>query len=346
MKILDIAENDSGQRLDKFLRKLFPQATRALLYKINRTGKVKISSDGVTFWKQDNEYKLQKGQKVKLFLSDNDFTTLSEWESPSQKIPLVNKFDKKDIVYEDAYLLVVNKSAGVTVHPWDHKSTESSLIEQVHDYFGGKMDSLTFKPSLVHRIDRDTSWIVLVAKKKDILTRLVNDLKEHSKVKKTYFALVDGILEKKSWTIEAKLERLEDAKNQNKVRVSADWQRAISHYKVLFEGSYQVEEKKNSYSFVEIEIETGRMHQIRVHMAHIWHPILWDNTYGNKSLNYILSKKFFLTRQMLHAWKITFFHYGQHKELHLEARLKKDMREAIFALGGKSFLEEKESEKK
>lgn len=333
MKIFEIAENDAGQRLDKFLRKLLPQATRALLYKINRTWKVKISSDGVNFKKQDNEYKLVEWEKVKIFLSENDFAELSKTKTENQNISPSEKFHRDDIVYEDNHLLIVNKSAWVTVHPWDHKTDQVSLIEQVQDYLAGKLDSLTFKPSLVHRIDRDTSGIVMIAKKKDILTKLVLDLKEHSKIKKTYYVIVEWLFEEKEGTIDAKIERIEDAKNQNKVRVSQNGQKAISHYKVIDKVIVDIDGKRQGISFLEVQIETGRMHQIRVHMAHIWHRILGDNTYGDKGFNYILSKKFGLARQMLHAWKIEFFHYWLGRIIKLESRFKKDMADFMRNIG-------------
>lgn len=326
MKILEIAENDAGQRLDKFLRKLFPQATRALLYKLNRTWKIKISEDGKTFKKQDNEYKLKPWEKVKLFMSEKDFSELSKQELLTSEKPISEGFKKDDIVYEDSFLLVVNKSAWVNVHPWDHKTKEVSLIEKVHDYLGWKLDSLTFKPSLVHRIDRDTSWIVLIAKKKDILSKLVDDLKEHKKVRKTYYAVVLGKLEQQEWVIDVKLERIENATHQNKVQVSKNGQKALTKYKRIEEKKVIIDWNSQVISLLEVEIKTWRMHQIRVHLASIWNPILWDDTYGNKGLNYLFKKHFLVTRQFLHAWKIEFYHYGREKKMSLEARLKDDMK--------------------
>jgi 23S rRNA-/tRNA-specific pseudouridylate synthase len=107
------------------------------------------------------------------------------------------RLDRKDIVFEDNFLLVVNKPAGINVHPGDHKTKETNLISQVQDYLGDKLNSLTFKPSLAHRIDRDTSGIVIIAKKKDMLTRLVEDFKNHKNIRKYYLAVVSGHLDKK-----------------------------------------------------------------------------------------------------------------------------------------------------
>ncbi len=328
MQILIIEENDAHQRLDKFLKKLFVNATRSLIYKFNRKSKIKVKR----FWedwfkKRDNEFKLWVWDEVKIFLSDANIKELTK-SGNMQAAPLEqsHKFNKKDIVFEDGDLFIVNKSAGINVHPWDFKTQEVSLIQQVQDYLWEKLNSLTFKPSLIHRIDRDTSGILMIAKKKQILTQLVADLKNHKKIKKTYFAIVFWKLPQKSGTITKKLLRIENAKNRNKVEINEEkWQRAISHYTLIQEYSVQTNNGKQNISTVEIEIETGRMHQIRVHLASLKCPIIWDKAYGNKSLNYYFSKNYLVERQMLHAYKIDFFHYGRKKSMCLVARLKDDM---------------------
>ena len=336
MKLFKIEENDANQRLDKFLKKLFPAATRSLIYKFNRKDKIKIKfewSDG-KFRKRDNEYKIQIWDEIKIFLSDEDFNVLSK--SPqSQPFPQREKgvenikFDKNDIVFEDADLFIVNKNPWINVHPWDHKTSESNIIAQVQDYLWDKLNSLTFKPSLIHRIDRDTSWILMIAKKKDILTRLVNDFKDHKKIKKTYFALVLWKLSRKQWTITKKLKRIENAKNENKVQVSESGLTAVSKYTLLKEHTLKTKEWNLIISEVEVNIETGRMHQIRVHMASLWNPILWDKAYWDKKINAFLKNNYWLQRQALHAWKIEFFHYTRKKIMKLEARLKDDLKDFI-----------------
>lgn len=334
MQIFKIEENDAHQRLDKFLKKLFPNATRALLYKFNRKDKIKVKfewSEG-KYKKRDNEYKLQIWDEVKIFLKDQDFEELSRKKETPDHIGDSKKLEKRDIVYEDSDLLVLNKNPGINVHPGDHKTKEISLIHQVQDYLWDKLNSLTFKPSLVHRIDRDTSGILLVAKKKDILTKLVGDFRDHKKVKKTYCALVFGKLSRKSGTIKKKLLRIEWAKNENKVQVSESWQTAISHYKLLWEYSIPSNDGSIVVSQVEVQIETGRMHQIRVHLASLWNPIVWDKNYWDKKLNSFVSRRLWINRQMLHAWKIEFFHYKRNKNMQLVARLKKDMNDFISKL--------------
>ncbi|MDD3793452.1 MAG: RluA family pseudouridine synthase [Candidatus Gracilibacteria bacterium] len=333
MKIFTIEENDANGRLDKFLKKLFPSASISLIYKLNRKDKIKIKFEGSEgkFKRRDNEYKLQIGDEVKIFLSDSEYDLLTKSTKTSEEKPLgkSDKLSKEDIVFEDADLLVLNKPSGINVHPGDHKTKETNIIAQVQDYLGDKLNSLTFKPSLVHRIDRDTSGILLIAKKKDILVKLVGDFKDHKKVKKTYFALVLGRLSRKEGIITKKLERIEDAQNENKVRVSENGLTAVSHFKLIEEYNLNTPEGNLIISAVEVKIETGRMHQIRVHMDSIGNPILGDKAYGDKKINSYLSKNYSLNRQMLHAWKIGFFHYARNKEVTLEARLKKDMIEFI-----------------
>ena len=333
MKILKIEENDANQRLDKFLKKLFVNATRALIYKFNRKWKIKVK----VFWedwfkKRDNEFKLSIWDEVKIFLSDKDIKELSEKKVVSTNTSLENSFNKKDIVFEDWDLFIVNKSAGINVHPGDFKSKEVSLIQQVQDYLWKKLNSLTFKPSLIHRIDRDTSWILMIAKKKDILVKLVDDFKNHNKIKKTYLAICFGKTPQKSGTINKKLLRIENAQNRNKVEVNEKGQIAISHYKLVDSFIVKTKNWNQNISLIEVQIDTWRMHQIRVHLSSIKCPIIWDKTYWNKSLNHYFEKQFWLKRQMLHAYKIQFFHYWRKKNMELQARLKEDMQKFLDKL--------------
>jgi 23S rRNA pseudouridine955/2504/2580 synthase len=329
MKILEITQNDADQRLDKFLKKLFPAASLGLIYKLNRKWKIKISDSPTTFKKQDNEYKLELWQRIKLFISDSDFITFTTkpvdplWDEKNKAMR--PKLKATDIVYEDEDILVLNKNPGINVHPGDHKSSEASVIHIAQDYLGSGLNSLTFKPSLAHRIDRDTSGILLIAKRKQMLTQLTTDFKDHSTIKKTYYAICHGKLSRPSGTINKKLLRIENAQNTSKVQVSEQWLTAITHYQLIAEHSLQTKAWPEIISELEIQIETGRMHQIRVHMAHIWCPILWDKNYGNKSFNSYIAREWWLGRQALHAWKIQFFHQPQNKTKKLEAKIKDDL---------------------
>ncbi len=328
MKQFKIWENDSKQRLDKFLKKLFPRATRSLIYKFNRKDKIKIRFDWSQgkFKKRDNEYKLQVWDDIKIYISDKDFVELSKPEK--EPIDTKNKFDKfnkKDVVFEDNDLLIINKNPWINVHPWDHKTKQSNVIFQVQDYLWDKLNSLTFKPSLIHRIDRDTSGILMIWKTKNILTKLVSSFKNHKKIKKTYYAIVLWKLSRKKASIKKSLLRIENAKNENKVQVSDKGQTAITHYKSLKEHILQTSQWVQILTEIEVEIETWRMHQIRVHMASIWNPIIWDKTYWDKKLNSFFERNYWLKRHALHAWKIEFFHYNKNKTMKFEARIKDDL---------------------
>lgn len=315
MKLLKIEENDANQRLDKFLKKLFPNATLGLIFKINRKNKIKVNSK-----KQDNEYKLQVWDEIKIYLPDDDFITLTK-EVKTQIIEVW--LDKKDIVMEDKDMLIINKNPWVVVHPWDHKTTDVSLIEQVQDYLGDKLNSLTFKPSLVHRIDKDTSGIIMIAKTKASLENLLQQL-QNNKIEKIYHAICIWSPKNDEWTINKKLIRIENAKNENKISIDeVNWQKAITHYKVIKKNI------KGKYSLIECKLETGRMHQIRIHLDSIGCPVLWDKTYWNKSENYFANKEYGINRQLLHAQKITFLHPTTKLKIILEARLKDDMKRLL-----------------
>lgn len=328
MKEYIIWENDSNQRLDKFLKKLFSNASSSLVYKLNRKWKIKVNDK-----KEDNEYKLQINDKVKIFLNDYEFGILTKKENlESKNLRSKTKFDRKNIVYEDGDILVINKEPWINVHPWDHKTTETNIISQIQDYLWNKLNSLTFKPSLVHRIDRDTSGILIIWKKKQALTKLVSDFKNHKKVKKIYYAIVFWKLPSKTWIINLKLIRIKWARDENKVQVSDKGQEAITNYKLINEHIIKTSQGDIYVSEVEVEILTWRMHQIRVHLASIWCPIVWDNKYWNKKLNSYISKNYSLYRQALHAWKIEFNHPIKNKKMRLEAHLKKDLVEFINKL--------------
>ncbi len=332
MKKYTITDNDADQRLDKFLKKLLPKASLSFIYKLNRKGNIKIITHAWKKTKQDNEYKLNSWEQVHVFLPDSEISELSEKKEKIHIVEKSRKLSEKDIAYEDDDLLIVNKNPGCNVHPGDHKSDEVSLIEQVDDYYKSTLDSFTFKPSLIHRIDRDTSGIIMIAKKKNTLTKLGSDFKKHDALKKTYTCIVLWKLSRKKGTVTKKLKRVENAKSENKVQVDDSGLEAITHYKCIWEYKLKLPENMQTLSLLEVTIETGRMHQIRVHLAAIGNPILWDKTYGNKKLNSYFSKYFKISRHMLHALQIEFFHPGKQKKMSVKAQIKKDMKQFLDIL--------------
>jgi len=224
-------DGDADQRLDKFLKKYFPNIALGGLYKFLRTGKIKVNGK-----KKDQTYRLQINDTITLFFQDEEIDTFRSIQSDTPQKPSdpTESPIRQRILYEDEYILILNKPPKMNVHSGDHKTTEVSLIELVHDYLGSKYSTLTFKPSLVHRIDRDTSGCILIAKDKKALDILLRDLQSHT-IEKIYHTLVAWIPEIPRDTIRYKLLRIENAQNESKIRVDNSGQSAITHYKILKE---------------------------------------------------------------------------------------------------------------
>ncbi len=327
MKLLSITENDAQQRLDKFLKKLLKNSSMSYIYKLIRKGNIKVNGK-----KKKNDYLLLLNDELKIYIHDDEYDSLTQSKKTQTRKTLKTHITKKDIIHEDTHLLVINKKPWVIVHPWDFKTQELSLIEQVHDYVWEEKWGHTFKPSLVHRIDKETSWIILIAKQKQLLTQLVSDFKNQKNISKTYTAFCLGPVSRNSWTIKKKLLRITDAKNENKVQISEKWQAAISHFRL--KNSYSLKTTKETLQIHEfsITIETGRMHQIRVHMASLWNPIVGDTKYWDKKLNSFLKNNFWVERQFLHASKMSIYNSLEKKQMHFTAPLPKDMRSFISNL--------------
>ena len=168
-KILINEASDSHQKLEKFIKKYLPNAPLGGIYKMLRVGKIKVNGK-----KKEKNYTLEMGDEISLFLHEDELLQYKKNEKISPKIHSQEK--SFSTLYEDGHLMVVNKPSGLNVHPGDHKSDESSLIEQVQDALGNQYNSLTFRPSLVHRIDRETSGCIMIAKDKQTLESLLEEL--------------------------------------------------------------------------------------------------------------------------------------------------------------------------
>lgn len=209
-----------------------------------------------------------------------------------------------DIVYEDEHLLAINKPAGLAVHP-SILHFDDSLANGVKYYF----DTIGLKKKIraVNRIDLNTSGLVLFAKNEYVQECLIRQMNSSS-FEKTYLAIVLGILKNKKGTINAPIARKENSIIER--CVSEDGQAAITHYEVL--------QEFEEYSLVKCTLETGRTHQIRVHMAYIGHPLLGDSLYGTNAPSLI-------GRQALHSYKMNFIHPVSNKKISLESQIPKDM---------------------
>lgn len=214
------------------------------------------------------------------------------------------------IIYEDEHLLAVNKPAGIAVHP-SILHFDNSLANGIRYYF----DTIGLKKKIraINRIDLNTSGLVLFAKNEYVQESLIKQMSS-SNFSKTYLAIVSGILNEKKGAINAPISRKENSIIERVV--SQNGQNAITHYKVLKEF--------DDYSLVKCKLETGRTHQIRVHMAHIGHPLLGDTLYGSSSISNLIS------RQALHSYQMEFIHPVSKKTVFLEAPLPTDMQKIII----------------
>ena len=207
-----------------------------------------------------------------------------------------------DIVYQDECLAVINKQQGLTVHA-GNGTGENTLVNALLY----NLDSLSgingvIRPGIVHRIDKDTSGLLVVAKNDEAHLSLSKQIADKT-CKRTYVALLEGVMKNDSGTIDTFISR--STKNRTQMAVSSSGRRAVTHYKVL--------NRYSKYTLCEFSLETGRTHQIRVHAKHLGHPVVGDTTYGLKS------NKFNLNGQLLHAYKLKFTHPISLKEVEFEA---------------------------
>ena len=268
--ILTIKKNDAGQRLDKFLTKTYPNLPQSLLYKAIR--KKDIRRNGKRCDKAD---RLAEGDELYLFLPEDTLQVAP----PTYEFMHASR--QLDVVYEDENVILLNKKAGLLVHPDDREFADTLLFRvQRYLYEKGEYhpdEEQSFAPALVNRIDRNTSGIVIAAKTAAAL-RILNDKLKNREIQKYYLCIVHGKMPKQSDTLEAFLEKNEA---QNRVYISdkaKDGARTIrTRYTVL--------EQRDNLSLLEIHLLTGRTHQIRAHLASIGHPLLGDGKYGTNALN-------------------------------------------------------------
>ena len=269
MHELIIGHNDAGQRLDKFITKTLDLPT-SLLYKSIRLKKIKVNRK-----RAENNTILKAGDTVQCFLSDEFFEKKVDKHSFESITP------RLDIIYEDANIMLLNKRPGVSVHEDEDGSTNTLITHvQAYLYQKGEYDprsEQSFAPALCNRIDRNTGGIVIAAKNAEAL-RVMNEKIKSREIDKFYLAAVHGVPSPKSATLRAYL--LKDDR-KNIVRV---YDKNPPRGAKEIVTRYTVVAKREECSLVEVELLTGRTHQIRAHMAHAGHPLLGDGKYGiNKS---------------------------------------------------------------
>ena len=265
-----VTKNDAGQRLDKFLTKTYRNLPMSLLYKAVRKKDIRLNGK-----RCEASSRLNEGDQIYLFLPDDAL----EIAPPTYEFMHASK--QLDIVYEDEHVMLLNKKAGLLVHP-DEREFVDTLIFRVQRYLYEKgvynpADEQSFAPALVNRIDRNTSGIVIAAKTAAALRILNQKLKERE-IEKYYLCIVHGKMPKAEDTLEAFLEKNE---SQNRVYISNTQKQGARTIRTR----YKVLEEKNGLSLLEIHLLTGRTHQIRAHLASIGHPLLGDGKYGTNTLN-------------------------------------------------------------
>ncbi len=299
--IIKVSAEESGVRADKLLSEKMENFTRSYIQKIIEEGGMLINGKP-----GKGSAKLKPGDEITV-----DIPEPTEPDITPENIPL-------DIVYEDSSLLVVNKPQGMVVHPAPGNYS-GTLVNALMHHCKGELSGINgvIRPGIVHRIDKNTSGLLMVAKTNDAHLSLAEQIKEHS-FSRRYKTIAYGSFNETEWTVNAPIGR--NKKNREKMCVTNENSKeAITHFRVL--------EQFSGCALLECILETGRTHQIRVHLSHIGHPVMGDDVYGLKK-----EKLTGLRGQLLHAYLLGFVHPSTGEYMEFSAPLPRHFEEALEKL--------------
>ena len=305
MKEFIVEKEEEGKRIDAYLAKK-EDISREHVQRIIKEENILVNGKNTK-----PAYKVQKNDKISL-----EEEQPKEIELKAQEIPI-------EIIYQDDDIIVVNKPKGMVVHPGNGNpdgTLVNSLMAICKDSLSGIGGEI--RPGIVHRLDKDTSGVLVVAKNDKAHINLSNQIKNHE-VEKTYIALVRGIVKENEATINMPIGR--NKNDRKKMAVEKDGKEAITNFKVL------ERYPKDNCTLLEVKIETGRTHQIRVHLSHIGYPVIGDEVYSNGK------NKWGIKGQCLHAKKLKFKHPITGKEMEFEAELPDYFKDVLRQLGTELF---------
>ena len=294
-----VEEKDAGVRLDKAISDKDSNLSRVAVQRLIDNEKILVNGK-----KTKASYKISSGDEITIEKEE-----LVEVKLEAEDIPL-------DVIYEDDDILVVNKQNGVVVHPGNgnpNGTLVNAIMARCKDSLSGIGGEI--RPGIVHRIDKDTSGLLIIAKHDKAHINMSEQIKDH-KVVKTYLALARGNIRENEATIDMPIAR--STRDRTKMAVSKTGKKAVTHIKVL--------ERFNGFTYIKVNIETGRTHQIRVHMAQIGFPIVGDTVYSNGK------NPFNVVGQMLHSSRLEFVHPISGKNMDLEAPIPEYFEEVLNKL--------------
>ena len=290
MKEYIVSKEDENKRIDLYLANINNDLSRVAVQRLINEEKIKVNDKKIK-----SSYKVQEKDKITIEQDEPKEISLK-----AQKIPI-------EVIYEDSDIIVVNKPKGMVVHP-ANGNPDGTLVNAIMAICKESLSGIggELRPGIVHRLDKDTSGILIVAKNDKAHINMSEQIKEHL-VEKTYIALVRGIVKENEASINMPIGRSD--KDRKKMAVKKNGKEAITHFKVIKRFP------KHNCSLLEVKIETGRTHQIRVHLSHIGYPVIGDEIYSNGKNEWNISG------QCLHAKSLKFNHPITNKEMILEAKL-------------------------